>query len=805
MRNSLTLFVILLFLSLSFTLFAKPISVGEAEEVAKVAFKTFSSNLNSTQAAKVVSKYTKTQDGQETYHIFNFAPRGFVIIAADDSYNAVLAFSDESTIDFNDKTSEKSGVLFGTLSVSETRIAYMRQKGIEAPTAIRTEWESLRRPETRLQTREILGIIVAPLTTTKWNQGKYYNAECPANATTATTGPDGRTYCGCAPIAMSQLIKFHNHPQIGNGSKTYQDPTFGTLSADFCSTKYNWANMPNELTSPNADVAKLIYHVGVSTNTYYSTTYTSTFVSNVRDALVNYFKFDNSAKFFYDAQYDKFAGVAKKDLDAGRPLLLTGTSRSGGAHAWVADGYGNFSLTTSNAAAEYFHFNWGWGGDNNGWFLDSGSSWNPLPNQPGGLSSISYYYDRFVVHNVFPATSACQAPSIDDIYPTGNTDSYVYVNVSSGGSAQDIAFRYRKQGTTAWTTTTPTQNYYQILQNLSPATIYEFQAQRKCCPEIWSDFSATDTFRTVGTAASTCVAEAANKLTTSSITETGGYVYSSLPYGSDKTKQFRYRKIGTTDWTTNATTTLHYNLLSGLTAGTAYEFQVRHECSAGVFSEYSQSSNFTTSGGTPPPINTCTVEPATTLTTSSITETSGYIYSAEPNGRGKNKQFRYRKTGTTDWTTNALTTSYYNYLTNLSAGTNYEFQVRHECSAGVFSDYSASASFKTQGNVVVNPTDPPSTTCAAEAVSGLTTSSVTASYCYVYTSQPRGRDKINQFRYRPMGGGTWVETNATTNYYRFLSDLRASTQYEFQVKHDCGGGNWSSYSASAFFTTMGSN
>jgi hypothetical protein len=795
MRNFSVLTCIFLFFSLTTTLSARPIPITEAETIAKTVFKTFATN-GTSGTATVSSKYTQTLDGQETYFIFNFAPKGFVIIAAEDAYNPLLGFSDESNIDFNVNESEKNSVLFGTLSVSEKRIEFMRKNAIEASSAVRSEWDNWRKGDSRLNTREKLGIIVAPLTTTKWNQGQYYNAECPANASTVN-GPAGRTYCGCAPIAMSQLIKFHNFPQSGNGSKTYQDPTFGSLSANFCNTTYNWSNMPNELTAPNADVAKFIYQVGVSTNTYFSTVYTSTFVSNVRDALVNYFKFDQSAKFFYDAQFNLFAGVAKKDLDAGRPLMLTGTSKNGGAHAWVADGYGNFTLTSSSAPAEYFHFNWGWGGDNNGWFLDGGTSWNPLPNQPG-TQSISYYYDRYVIHNVFPSTVSCQAPTVADIYPTGNTENYVYVNVGYSGGVQEIAFRYRAQGTSNWTTTQPTQNFYQLLQNLTSATIYEFQAQRKCCPDAWSDFSPTDTFRTPGAVASTCVAEAANKLTTSSITATNGYIYTSQPYGSDKNKQFRYRKVGTADWTTNATTNSYYNFLSNLVGGTQYEFQVRHECSAGNWSDYSASTTFTTTGGTPPPSNTCLAEAANKLTTSSITETSGYIYSSEPYGGSKNKEFRYRKMGAADWTTNSGTILHYNYLTGMSAGTQYEFQVRHDCGAGSFSDFSASATFTTQGS--------PSSgggTCSPEAVTGLTTSSITASNGYVYTSQPRGRDKINQFRYRPMAGGNWVETDMTANYYRFLSGLTAGTQYEFQVRHDCGSGNWSVYSASGSFMTVG--
>jgi hypothetical protein len=796
MRKNLTLFVILLFLGLNNSLFARPIPGDEAEAIAKTVFKKFSTYLSATQSAALTSSYTKTLDGQATYYVFNFAPRGFVIISAEDSYNPVLGFSDESNIDFTDIKSEKNDALFSNMSVNEQRITFMRQNAIEAPSSIRAEWESLKKGDRGLPTRELLGVIVAPLTTTKWDQGKYYNAQCPANSTT-TNGPDGRTYCGCAPIAMSQLIKFHNYPARGNASNSYQDPTFGTLSADFCNTTYNWQNMPNELTSPNADVAKFIYHVGVSTNTNYSTTYTSTYVSYVRDALVNFFKFDQAAKWTYDAQYTRFAGLAKADLDAGRPLMLTGTSRNnGGAHAWVVDGYGNFTLTNPSAAAEYFHCNWGWGGDNNGWFLDSGSSWNPLPNQPGGLSSIGYYYDRFVIYNVFPSTSQCQAPSIDDTNASSHTENTVYVNLNVG-IKQDIAFRYRVRGTTNWTTTQPTQNASQLLQNLTANTIYEFQTQRKCCPDIWSDFSATDTFRTAPLPTS-CAAEAANKLTTSSVTESTAYVYTSQPFGSGKNKQFRYRKVGSADWTINSTSTTYYDLLSGLASGSPYEFQVRHECAPNVWSEYSASANFTTLGGTTNPSN-CIVESATALTTSSVGENSAYVYSTEPNGREKNKQFRYRRTGSAEWTTNAITTSYYNSLNGLMAGTTYEFQVRHECSPNVWSDYSASASFRTQGTA--QPDNPGTTTCNPESISGLTTSSITASYCYVYTAQPHGRDKMNQFRYRPVGSSTWVESDISTNYFRFLGDLRANTQYEFQVKHDCGGGNWSTYSPSASFTT----
>ena len=59
------------------------------------------------------------------------------------------------------------------------------------------------------------------------------------------------------------------------------------------------------------------------------------------------------------------------------------------------------------------------------------------------------------------------------------------------------------------------------------------------------------------------------------------------------TYDLRYRQVGTSAWTTNAVTGISSNL-SGLTALTQYEAQVRSKCSEGSNSAYSSSVNFTT-------------------------------------------------------------------------------------------------------------------------------------------------------------------------------------------------------------------
>ncbi len=63
------------------------------------------------------------------------------------------------------------------------------------------------------------------------------------------------------------------------------------------------------------------------------------------------------------------------------------------------------------------------------------------------------------------------------------------------------------------------------------------------------------------------------------------------------TYDLRYRQVGTTSWTVNAISGTSA-ILSGLSASTQYEVQVRSKCSDGTNSSYSVSSTFTTSAPT---------------------------------------------------------------------------------------------------------------------------------------------------------------------------------------------------------------
>lgn len=57
-----------------------------------------------------------------------------------------------------------------------------------------------------------------------------------------------------------------------------------------------------------------------------------------------------------------FEDAIYKELAEGRPVAMRGTGEAG-AHSFICDGY--------RADADLFHFNWGWGGNYNGWYAMS--------------------------------------------------------------------------------------------------------------------------------------------------------------------------------------------------------------------------------------------------------------------------------------------------------------------------------------------------------------------------------------------------------------------------------------------------
>lgn len=303
---------------------------------------------------KVYTYYAPYNNSSEAVPLFNVynVGNGFVMVAADNRLKPVIAYSTESPFIVD----QISPSLMDILDDYAAEIMHYLKQSSENSSIEHPMWREIleMHPITRNQGE------VPPLIQTYWNQNSYYNNLCPDD----DEGPGNHAYAGCVATAMAQVIRYWEYPTQGIGSHSYSCD-YGTLNANFGNTIYNYALMPNRLTSdtPAAqvqEVAKLIYHCGVSVEMNYGPDGSSASTSNTPNALHTYFGYEMSS-YISKSQYSssEWNNIIKNQLDSLRPVLYRGSSDEGG-HAFVCDGYDN---------QDYFHFNWGWSGSNNGYYL----------------------------------------------------------------------------------------------------------------------------------------------------------------------------------------------------------------------------------------------------------------------------------------------------------------------------------------------------------------------------------------------------------------------------------------------------
>ena len=722
--RSFSLFLFLF--SFCFQSSAKDIPLDVAQQYAVAAYKLYAKDNRKSDNASINGHLTQVSDNNEiSYYLFNFENGGFVILSADDNYHPVLGFSTEGPLDFSNE--QAMIILKGEMASHEIQIAESKKANFKSSTNIISAWSEIKEIARtgRVPKNNTFQPVVAPLTTTKWNQDGFYNASTPVDP----NGPNGRTYAGCVPIAMAQLLRYYENSAPGNGTLVYDDPVYGLQEGDICGQQFDYANMPDVLTEENTILSDFIYDIGKMTRTKYSTSYTSTYVSLLENSLVFNFGFDSDIKAYSGTNQDLYSSTLKSELDENRLVLLSGWSidefdRADIGHTWVADGYGHDAQ-----GVEYMHFNWGWGGSNNGWFLDNPGAFTPHPNNPE-QSVIPYYWYRYTIYNIKPAGEACSQPD-QTLARSESFENYAYLYFETPLRDEMRRYRYKKVGTSDWITSDPTDVHFLYAGDLTPGTNYEYQVSRNCCGG-WSSFSELNEFTTLGTAPQTedaeteeeaeeenqtnidCPVEDADGFFVTSLSDNFAFVYSTRPYGAVN-NQFRYKKINSSNWTESDISNLHYRPLSGLDSGSTYEYQVRHECEAGTWSEYSGSFSFTTTGEATggetteeeesgegeateenQTSNDCAVEDADGFFVTSLSHNFAYVYSLTPYG-AVNNQFRYKKTNSSNWTESDISNLYYRALSGLDSGSTYEYQVRHECEAGIWSEYSDSFSFTTNG------------------------------------------------------------------------------------------------------------
>ena len=366
------LFIILLMIPA--ILLAAPVDPNVAQQVAQNFISSTGDSICAQQPTKLPRKLKRVAKHADnlSYYIFNNEDGGFVIVSGDDCATPILGYSDEGSIDLDNMPIQLQELLQAyTLEIQEAV-----DNNLQATEDVAKAWATYRRaPQAQTVTT-----AVNPLINTSWDQSPRYNNKCPVDQSLTSHG--GHPATGCVATAMAQIMKYWEYPEMGKGYNSYKSQHYGTLSANFSNTTYEWANMPLKLTSSttsaqNNAVALLMYHCGIAVNMNYNSDGNGSSGANTLDwgggrpsaesALKKYFGYASTliGKQSSSMSAADWKRMLKNELDNRRPMLYRGVSSQGG-HCFICDGYDT---------NDYFHFNWGWGGQSNGYYtLTAGTS-----------------------------------------------------------------------------------------------------------------------------------------------------------------------------------------------------------------------------------------------------------------------------------------------------------------------------------------------------------------------------------------------------------------------------------------------
>ncbi|MBR5850815.1 MAG: C10 family peptidase [Alistipes sp.] len=346
MRKLYTLLLLALSALLPMTIEAAPVTVQQARVKAVEFFQSGSMSRAVPTLELAWSDQNLSRSNEEaTLYIFNRtdAP-GFVVMAGDDAAAPVLGYSFEHST--------------GNLDEMPAHIRYWLDGMAEQVRALRASGAA---SQSAWQGALTAGSPIRELPTALWNQGEPYNRECPvlSNGQRAATG--------CVQTAAAIIIKYNRWPDSFNGTVTV--PGYKTLGGIEIPARtlssYDFDKLPDSYVSGQytdeqaAEVARLMADLGTMDKAEYGTE-TGAYYSRLEWALGEYMRYSKQASIVTRASYsdEQWAALIKKEIDANRPLLYDGHGPQGG-HAFVLDGYDS---------EDYFRFNWGWGGQMNGYF-----------------------------------------------------------------------------------------------------------------------------------------------------------------------------------------------------------------------------------------------------------------------------------------------------------------------------------------------------------------------------------------------------------------------------------------------------
>lgn len=345
---------------ISVVLMATPVNRNQAEQIADFFFHE--------HGGKGDLQLVENNDFKNLLIYQGIEGNGFVIMSADDCVLPILGYSTNNQMSLDDMGPDTRF----WLEEYDRQIEWNIENAFETSPSVVIEWSRLANmiPQTKQAPAATAAYNTANLLTTTWAQNPYFNNQCPYDS-----AENRRTITGCVATAMAQIMKYWEHPLRGVGSFTYEDPNYGTQSANFADTVFDYAAMPdlvNAYSTASAvnAVALLCRRCGIAVEMEYGLDGSSaTTIGNgkigytaAENAYREYFKYMHTLHSVSLSDYEDTAWVSllKNEINNGRPVHYSaGNEATGSGHSFICCGYDNTGK---------LYFNWGWKGFNDGYY-----------------------------------------------------------------------------------------------------------------------------------------------------------------------------------------------------------------------------------------------------------------------------------------------------------------------------------------------------------------------------------------------------------------------------------------------------
>ena len=374
-----------------------------------------------------------------------------------------------------------------------------------------------------------------------------------------------------------------------------------------------------------------------------------------------------------------------------------------------------------------------------------------------------------------PATP-CPGVPLENITVNFPGEGLADISITIDQERTAFQFRYRQAGNTNWSTLSATSQST-IRIPIVPGTDYDIQV-RAFCNDNWSSWSTSFLFTAPVIAVCPSVSLNSTSVDLLSATEVRIRVN---PPAEITNIDLRLRANNTTTWTEVNSAVGDDFLLSGLTPNTTYAFEVQGQCSSDT-SAWSNTGFFTTL-----PQAVCLTLDTTSFTAEVLSAEQIQVEAIVDTAQ--EYQWQYRAEGNTTWTLLPATVSPQALLNNLASGQRYAIQMRQECTNNVWSDWSPTIWRRTALPY----------TCPAPEERDVTVFNIQHDQVtFLYTGD---LGTLLQWRFRESEQNTWSTLPSTTAPTQVTPKLLPETQYEYQLRIDCGQG-WSAWSTVQTFSTL---